>query len=95
MTEIIDKQQPEIVELQREVKRLGDQLRLNSCNSSYPPSTDKNRTGSEKKVNNLQKSTTKKTGGRENKNRQKELCEALVRPAGFEPSACGLGDRRS
>ncbi len=58
--------QQEIAELQREVKRLRDQLHLDSHNSSYPPSTDKSRTKSGKKVNSLRKSTGKKPGGQEN-----------------------------
>ena len=66
LIEIIEKQQQEIAELRSEVKHLRDQLHLDSHNSSYPPSTDKNRTKSGKKVNNLRKSTTKKPGGQEN-----------------------------
>ncbi len=53
LIEIIEKQQQEIAELRSEVKHLRDQLHLDSHNSSYPPSTDKNRTKSGKKVNNL------------------------------------------
>ena len=63
LIEIIEKQQQEIVELQQEVKHLRDQLHLDSHNSSYPPSTDKNRTKSGKKVNSLRKTTGKKPGG--------------------------------
>ena len=63
LIEIIEKQQQEIVELQQEVKHLRDQLHLDSHNSSYPPSTDKSRTKSGKKVNSLRKTTGKKPGG--------------------------------
>jgi len=66
LIEIIEKQQQEITELRLEVKRLQDQLHLDSHNSSYPPSTDKSRTKLGKKVNNLRKSTTKKPGEQEN-----------------------------
>lgn len=66
LIEIIEKQQQEIVELRSEVKRLQDQLHLDNYNSSYPPSTDKSRTKSGKKVNNLRKSANRKPGGQEN-----------------------------
>ena len=62
----IEKQQAEIKELRYEVKRLQNQLHLDSHNSSYPPSTDKNRTKSGKKVNSLRKTTGRKPGGQEN-----------------------------
>jgi len=66
LIEIVEKQQQEIAELQREVKHLRDQLHLDSHNSSYPPSTDKNRANSGKKVNSLRKTTGRKPGGQEN-----------------------------
>jgi transposase/uncharacterized coiled-coil protein SlyX len=65
LVEIIVKQQREIDELRYEVKRLQDQLKLDSHNSSKPPSTDQSRATSGKKVVSLRNSTGKKPGGQE------------------------------
>jgi hypothetical protein len=65
LVETIEKLQQEIGELRYEVKRLHDQLKLDSHNSSKPPSTDQSRAMSGKKVVSLQNSTGKKPGGQE------------------------------
>jgi uncharacterized coiled-coil protein SlyX len=50
LVKIIEEQQQEIDELRYEVKRLHDQLKLDSHNSSKPPSTDQSRVTSGKKA---------------------------------------------
>ncbi|PIU56412.1 MAG: hypothetical protein COS88_02870, partial [Chloroflexi bacterium CG07_land_8_20_14_0_80_51_10] len=65
LVETIEKQQHKIDELQYEVKRLQDQLKLDSHNSSKPPSTDQSRATLSKKVVSLRNSTGKKPGGQE------------------------------
>ena len=50
LVKIIEEQQQEIDEFRYEVKRLQDQLKLDSHNSSKPPSTDRNRVTSGKKA---------------------------------------------
>jgi transposase len=60
--EIIAKQRQEIDELRHEVKRLQDQLKLDSHNSSKPPSTDQGR-ASREKTTSLGESTGRKPGG--------------------------------
>ena len=49
LIEIVEKRQQETAELRLEVKRLQDRLRLDSHNSSYPPSTDPGRKGQKRK----------------------------------------------
>ena len=56
----IESQQREIDKLRHEVKRLQDQLNLDSHNSSKPPSSDY---GKLKKTKSLKKSSGKKVGG--------------------------------
>jgi len=65
LVKIIEEQQGEIDELRSEVKRLQDRLKLDSHNSSKPPSTDQGRATSGKKVVSLRNSTGKKPGGQE------------------------------
>ena len=65
LVETIEKLQQEIAELRYEVKYLQDQLKLDSHNSSKPPSTDQSRAMSGKKVVSLRSSTGKKPGGQE------------------------------
>ena len=65
LVKIIEEQQQEIDELRYEVKRLQDQLKLDSHNSSKPPSTDRNRVTSGKKAVSLRNITGKKPGGQE------------------------------
>jgi transposase len=65
LIETIENQQREIDKLWYEVKRLQDQLKLDSHNSSKPPSTDQGRATSRMKVVSLRKSTGKKPGGQE------------------------------
>ncbi|MDK2896955.1 MAG: hypothetical protein PWP04_1075 [Candidatus Atribacteria bacterium] len=88
LIEIIEKQQQEITELRLEVKRLQDQLHLDSHNSSYPPSTDKSRTKLGKKVNNLRKSTTKKPESK--KTTQEALYEWSPFPIRSSPMSCRI-----
>jgi len=63
LVETIESQQEEIDELRCEVKRLRDQLKLDSHNSSKPPSADQGRATSKRKVASLRNSTGKKPGG--------------------------------
>lgn len=60
---MVEKQQAEIEELRYEVKRLRNQLQLDSHNSSKPPSTDLSRSTSRKKEVNLRSTTKRKPGG--------------------------------
>ncbi|MFW0860286.1 MAG: DUF6444 domain-containing protein [Dehalococcoidia bacterium] len=64
LVQIIVKQQQEIDELRNEVKCLQDQLKLDSHNSSKPPSTDQGRASGEKVVS-LRNKSGKKPGGQE------------------------------
>ncbi|MBU1262797.1 hypothetical protein KJ640_07620 [bacterium] len=60
LIEIVKDQQQTIEVLRAEVKRLQGQLKLDSHNSSKPPSSDK---GKKKKLVNLRKDTDRKPGG--------------------------------
>jgi len=65
LRELIEELVEIIDELRNEVKRLQDQLKLDSHNSSKPPSTDQGRATPGKKVVSLRNSTGKKPGGQE------------------------------
>ena len=65
LRKMVEKQQAEIEELRYEVKRLQNQLQLDSHNSSKPPSTDLSRSTSPKKEVNLRSATQRKPGGQE------------------------------
>ena len=63
LVETIERMQYQINELHLEVKRLQDQLKLDSHNSSKPSSTDQNRNRLKESVISLRHKTNKKPGG--------------------------------
>lgn len=93
LVEIIVKQQREIDELGYEVKRFQDQLKLDSHNSSKPPSTDQGRVTFRKEAVSLRSNSGKKPGGQEG--HQGTTLQAVSNPDHIVPhevsvcSCCG------